>query len=241
VEAPSKLLWGITLASAAVGCFFVLGFALHFLAMEWSLYVVLSVGVALSIAGLIFTRGVASGVWRYISYCGNGCVLVFHLLLACLITFFFINTIQERILIPDRYAGDVYILYGVQDGEVVSSTRWAVTYRIPTNGVLRVRGVAARSQGWVSEEYYYVTTTGHLKRIRDVWFEDPTRTPENLNNDKDVGISFGNSSTSTDSKGCTVDYDQFYVGTKAQFLNGYRARGLPEYLRDHPVCPSDRR
>jgi hypothetical protein len=91
---------------------------------------------------------------------------------------------------------------------------------------------------WTTDEYYYVTNTGRLKRICELWsLPDPPPTPQNLSNDRDVGISFGSSGTSTDSKGCTVEYQQFYVGTKAHIWTGYHSRDFSQYLRDHPVCP----
>jgi len=140
VEGRTKLAWGLTLAGAALACLLVLGLALNFFAMERSIYIALLIGVTLSIVGMRFTRNVASRRWRYIGYWANGGILTFYLLSIFCLTLLFIDTTEERILILDGYIGDVYIAYGVQDGETVSSTRWAVTYRIPKDGVLRVRG-----------------------------------------------------------------------------------------------------
>ena len=65
--------------------------------------------------------------------------MTLHLFIIFGLAFLFISSTKERFLIPDGYKGDVYVIYGVRDGETVNKTRWAVTYRIPKDGVLRVQ------------------------------------------------------------------------------------------------------
>lgn len=245
MEPRSKWLWGITLANVAVACFLILVLYAIMLALsviapeisEWPLYIVLPVGAVLSIIGLQFTRGVVSRIWRYVSYCVNGGILTLHLFIIFGLAFLFISTTKERFLISHGYRGDVYVIYGVRDGETLNRTRWAVTYRIPKDGVLRVQEPMVRS--WTRTEYDYETDTGKLERIRNFWPTTIHRTPENLANDKDFGVFFPRTGTFTNSNGCSIEYQLFYVGTKAHLLTKYKQLDISEYLKQHPdTCNS---
>jgi len=211
--------------------------ALAVLAPEISgvpLYVLLPLGLALSVAGLMFTKGVASLWLRRIAYLVNGGALAFDLLIILGFAALFISSTKEQFLIPDGYRGDVYVLYDAPDGEALNKTRWAVTYRIPKDGVLRVQGPMAHS--WTRTEYDYQTETGELKRIRNFWPTTIHRTPENLVNDTDIGVFFPRSGSSADPTGCPVEFQQFYVGTKAHLLTKYKELDLTSYLQKHPLA-----
>jgi len=79
MEAQSKRLWIVTLANVAVALLLLLVLyaimlALAVLAPEisgWPLYILLSLGLALSVLGLRFTKSVASRTSRRIAYLGN--------------------------------------------------------------------------------------------------------------------------------------------------------------------------
>jgi hypothetical protein len=241
MEARSKWLWGVTLANVAVAFLLIIALyaimmALAVIAPEisgWPLYVILPLGVALSIIGLRFTRAVASHTWRYISYSVNGCILALHLFMIFGFVALFMSSTKERFLIPDGYKGEVYVVYGVPDGEALHGTRWAVTYRIPKDGVLRVQGPLVRS--WTRTEYDYQTDSGKLERIRNFWPTTIHRTTENLSNDRDIGVFFPRTGKFTDSTGCSVEYQLFYVGTKAHLLTKYKRLDIATYIGQHPV------
>jgi hypothetical protein len=240
MEPRSRRLWGVTVANAAVACFLLLALygimlALSVIAPEisgWPLFIALPVGVVLSIIGLRFGREVASRIWRYVSYCVNGGILTLHLFIIFGLAFLFISSTKERFLIPDGYKGDVYVIYGVRDGETVNKTRWAVTYRIPKDGVLRVQEPMVRT--WTRTEYDYQTETGKLEPIRNFWPTTIHRTPENLADDRGFGVFFPRSGKFTSSTGCFVEYQLFYDGTKAHLLREYKQLDISAYLKQHP-------
>ena len=241
MEARLKRLWVVTLANVAVA--FLLLLALHgimlalaVLAPEisgWPLYILLPLGLGLSVLGLRFTKGVASRKSRRIACLLNGCALVFNLGILFGFGALFISSTKERFLIPDGYKGDVYVVYGAPDGESLNNTRWAVTYRIPKNGVLRVQGPMART--WTRTEYDYQMETGKLERIRNFWPSTIHPTAKNLANDRDIGVFFPRTGKFTDPKGCSVEYQLFYVGTRAHLLTKYKQLDISAYLQDHPV------
>jgi len=81
--------------------------------------------------------------------------------------------------------------------------------------------------------YYYEKQNGSLVQIRNFW---PTKSfdAENLANHKDLGVFFPRTGKFTDANGCSVQFEQFYVGTKAHLLSQYRQIDLARYFRDHP-------
>jgi uncharacterized protein DUF6843 len=245
METRSKWLWTVTVANVAVACLLLLVIysmmlALAVLAPEisgWPLYVLLPIGLALSIAGLRFTKGVISRVSRRAASVLNGCALVLDLLIILGLATMFFGSTKERFLIPDGYRGDVFVVYGAQDGEVLNKSHGEVTYRIPEDGILRTRQPMLR--GWTRTEYYYLRRDTSLERIRNFWPTTIHPSPENLADDKDIGVYFPRTGTFTDSTGCSVQYQQFYVGTKAHLLSKYKENNLVRYVRDHPgACTS---
>jgi len=240
MEARSKWLWTVTVANVAVAALLVLGiysimFALALLApviLGWPLYVLLPIGLALSITGLRFTKGVVSRASRRAASVLNGCALALDLVIILGLATMFFGSTKERFLIPDGYEGDVFVVYGAQEGEVLNKSRGEVTYRIPEDGILQTREPMLR--GSARKEYYYLRQDSSVERIRNFWPTTIHPTPENLANDKDIGVYFPRIGTFTDYAGCSVQYQQFYVGTKAQLLTKYRENNLGRYVRDHP-------
>jgi hypothetical protein len=239
MESRSKWLWTVTVANIAVASGVVvviygIMLALAVLAPEissWPLYILLIVGLTLSVTGLRLTKGVVSHISRRTGFGINVCALAFDFLVIFGLAAMFFGSTKERFLIPDDYKGDVYVVYGARDGESLSKTRQGVTLRIPPDGVLRTRD--SMPTGSTRTEYYYVRQDASLERIRDFWPTTIHPTPENLANDKDIGVFFPRSGMFTDST-CTVHFEQFYVGTKAHLLSQYREKDLGKYVREHP-------
>ncbi len=241
MEARAKWLWIVTLANVAVATLLIPAIHTTMLLLAviapaiflWPLFVLLPTGVALSVVGLRLTRGVGSRASRNLAYVANGCALAFSALFITGLAALFLGSTEERFLIPDGYKGNVYVVHGAVDGEPVAKTRWEVTYRIPRDGVLRTRGPMIRS--WTRTQYYYELRNGTLERIRNFWPSTIDRTPENLANDRDLGVFFPRTGRFTTSTGCPVEYEQFYVGTKADLLAKHKGVDFFGYLRDHPV------
>ena len=198
----------------------------------WPLVILLPISFVLSIMGLRFAKTAASRVSRWVAFIVNGCALAFSsLIILSVATIFFAST-NEAFLIPDGYKGDVYVLYGTRDGEALNKTRWRVIYRIPSDGILRTQ--EPEIPRWVRTEYYYEKQDGSLERIQNLWPTTVHPTPENLADGKDIGVYFPRTGKFTDPTGCSVQYQQFYVGTKAHLLSKYTKNDLARYVRDHP-------
>ena len=158
----------MTLANVAVAfllllVLYAIRLALAVLAPEisgWPLYILLPLGLALSVVGLMLRKGVSSHWSRRIVYVVKGSALAFDLLIVFAFAALFISSTKERFLIPDGYKGDVYVVYDAPDGEPLNKIHWAVTYRIPKDGVLRVQGSMTRTL--TRTEYDYQTETGKL-------------------------------------------------------------------------------
>jgi hypothetical protein len=240
MDARSKWLWTVTLANIVVASLLLLVIyammvALAVLAPEitgWPLFILLLISLALSITGLRFAKGVVSRASRLVASVLNGGALALDLLIILGLAAIFFGSTREQFLIPDGYKGDVFVVYSAQDGEPLNKSHGKVTFRIPEDGILRIRDPMLR--GGTRPEYYYLRQDGSLERIQGFWPTTIHPTPENLANDKDIGVFFPRSGTFTDSKGCSIQYEQFYVGTKVHLLSKYRQKDLGGYVRDHP-------
>jgi len=245
----AKWLWLVTGANLAVAILLILmlyavRLALAAMAPEittWPLLVALLVGFPLAIFGLLIARRVSSRISRYAAYLFNGCVLLMYGSLTLGGAMLFARTVNESFFIPDGYRGDVYVIYGSQNCEPLVEKDGEITYRIPGDGILRVCGTLDRKT--TRTRYYYWRRDGSSQRIKSLWLTTIERTPENLADDSEVGVFFprtGSSGTFAStppsvSRQCSVDFQQFYVGTKHHLITNYRKTDLHAYLRDHPV------
>lgn len=246
METKSKRLWIVTLANiAVVGLLPLVGFL--------PFYILFPIGLALSVTGLMFTKGVVSRASRRVASVINGGVLALDLVFMILsVTSYFDTTM--RFLVPNGYEGDVYVVYGARDGESPTKARWGRlrSFRIPQDGILRTRETGpGESLTW--SEVYYEARDGSLEPIddwtnyyheRDDGSVGPIREvlpatshpPENPAKDRDMGMfHFRRQFIITDSMGCSVEFAHFYVGTKAHLLSKYRQIDFGRYVRDHSV------
>jgi hypothetical protein len=82
-EAPTKWLWGVTIANIAsllLAFIFVVA-AFASIVSLWSLLILLLLGIALSVTGFILSKGVVSRDSRFVVSIINGSVLAFQLLI----------------------------------------------------------------------------------------------------------------------------------------------------------------
>src|SRR5712692_10390093 len=204
MEAQSKRLWIVTLANIAV-----VSLWLRALDRDWLLYILPLIGLALSVTGLRFTKGVVSRASRRVASVVNGCAFALDLVIILALATSFFDT-KARYLVPDGYEGDVYVVEA-RDGEPSNKTFWGtVTYRIPQDGILRTQKLSFLGMTWLT--YYFERHDGSLEPIRS--YGDWTYQAENLENDRDIW-RFGISSRFTDCTESSVSFEHFYVGTKA--------------------------
>jgi len=237
-----KGLWIVTLANiAAMGLLLLIIYAILQVigigayTITWPLFVLLPICLTLSFVGLWFARRAKSAVARRVGYGLNGFMLAIPAIVTLYIGGLFLSATREKYVIPAAYKGEIYIVHSVANGERSEKSFWGVTYRIPNNGVLFTQ--IPEDQGPTRAKYYYQLNDGTLQRIRYEWYSTIQRTPENLANDRDIGIFFPRSGHFSDSLGCDVEFDEFYVGTKSDILQNYKKGNLDTYVRDHPaVC-----
>jgi hypothetical protein len=118
-----------------------------------------------------------------------------------------IGTTKRRFIIPADYKGDVFIIYSALDGKPTTTHNTDMTFHVPRNGILYT--TAPTIGGLTRDEYYCARGDGTQRRIDNLWSTTVQRTPENLTNDKDIGIFFPRSGTFAESTGCAVKYEEF--------------------------------
>jgi hypothetical protein len=235
----AKKFWIVTVANLVLAgllalVLYAMMLALAVIAPEissWPLFVVVLAGLVLSVVALKFTRRVASRGWRISGYVLHSGILAINAAICLGVAALYFGSTTEKFLIPEGYKGDVYVIYNASDGAHEQRTRRQVTYVIPSDGVLRTRGPMIRN--FTKSKYFYQRPDGTLEEIRNFWPVTIPETPENLSNDKDIGVFFPRTGTET-SDDCAIEYDQFYVGTKAFLLTKYKGKDLYEYVRQHP-------
>jgi hypothetical protein len=238
----SKWLWILTLANIAIGSLVILGIgAVLFALRAFAAYVkvlplgiLIFVGFVLSLVGIQIAKRTNLRVPRRIGLIVNGSTLAVHSIIIVSFTATLVAIPRERYLIPQGYMGNVYVIHGVGDGEPEKRMFKETTYRIPQDGILRTQSPIIH--GLTTTAYYYVRADGTLERIRYEWYTTISRTPENLANDKDIGIFFPRTGKyrGNDQK-CSVEFLQFYVGTKAYLLSKNQPIDLVRYLNEHPI------
>lgn len=211
---PEKWLWILTLANIAIASLLILVIRAMQLALaafaayvsDWPLSILLLLGVTLSVVGIFVGKRTTSRIPRLVGFVINGSTLALHSIIIVIMLAIVMGTQRERIIIPENYQGDIYIIHNVSDGEPEEQTYWQVTYRIPSDGILRAQ--APRIRGLTTTRYYYEHRDGTLERIRYFWPTTIHPTPENLTDDKDFGVFFPRSGTAWSSSAtCSVVYE----------------------------------
>jgi len=242
-----KRLWIVTLANVSVTGFLlfiiyailqVIGIAAY--TTTWPLFALLPICLALSVLGLWLARKTKSIAVRWICYGLNGCALAIPITVILFTGTLFLRATREKYIIPAGYKGDIYVIHGVADGKPLEKTFWGITYRIPKDGVLLTQ--APTVQNFSRTKYYYELQDGTLQRIENEWYSTIQRTPENLANNTDIGVFFPRSGSLADDTGCRVEFDEIYVGTKADILSNPKELDFSSYRQAHPfICPTPAR
>ena len=244
---PEKWLWILTVLNLAIASILILGIGAMFFAIRafaayvraWPLTIAMFVGFVCSLVGILIAKRTNLQVPRRIGLIVNGSILTLHSIILVCVVATLVGIPRQLYLIPQGYMGEIYVVHGVVDGEPEKRVFRESTYRIPRDGILRTQAPIIR--GLTTTAYYYVRDDGTLERIRYAWYTTISRTPDNLANDKDIGIFFPRvGKYHDDSQGCSVEYVEFYVGTKAYLLSKDQRLDMVRYLREHPVKCSDR-
>jgi hypothetical protein len=205
---------------------------------SWPLIVALIVGIALSVTGILAARRTESRLPRRVGILVHASTLGLHSLIAVGFLAFGVSLLltskPERFLIPAGYMGDVYVIYNAADRQPTRQTRGETTFHVPRDGIVRFGG--PMFPGPTRTAYFYEHDDGTLEKINNLWLSTISQTPENLADKTDIGVFFPRSGTvQGSSTGCPVQFEQFYVGTKAYLLSEYHKKNLNEYLTQHPI------
>ncbi len=201
------------------------------------MFILLAVGVALSLFGLRCASNSGLPLPRRVANIIYGCALACYLGVLLYLVFVFSLSPEERFIIPNGYQGDVYVIQSMPTCQAASATRWRVTYRIPKDGILCTREPMLR--GWTRPKFFYQRGDGSLEPIQGMWPSTVYPTAENLANDTDFGIFFPRSGHIYNSAGCSVEFQLFYVGTKANLLKHYVRSDVSFYLHQHQLGCSE--
>jgi hypothetical protein len=236
---PEKRVWILSSINVAFAVLLMLALRAVLLALGafaayvsgWLIVVSLLVGASLSVVAILVGKQVSYGPSRIVSFFINGGTLALHSVIILAILVIFTTVQHQRFIVPEGYQGDIYVIHSRRCGEPERRTFWQVTYSIPPDGILETQAPVHR--GLSTSAYYYEQQDGSLERVRGFWPTTVRRTPENLSNTKDFGVYFPRSGSVSSGAGAPVEFDEFYVGTKAHLLAGYKPSDLGAYLREH--------
>ena len=146
---------------------------------------------------------------------------------------------SEIHLIPDGYVGWVAVAFRAVNGEVPMHEGDARLYRIPKSGVLLTQAEPnhGMSHAW---KFFIEGADSTRTPIQLVW---GSAVPDTLNNraDPTIGIfGIGRGSAPGGAARCKVEFDMYFIGTKAQFLMqnlGNRFQRVGHALATQYVCP----
>jgi hypothetical protein len=141
-------------------------------------------------------------------------------------------------LVPAAYAGEVTIAFRAANGEPLVADGPARVYTIPDHGILLTQAEpnVGSSPAW---QFFAVGQNGGRVPIQRIWASTVRDTPENRSA-TEVEIFYPRRGrTQAGRAQCDVEYDQYFVGTRAQLLawdSDASRRRLGEYLRENFVC-----
>jgi len=233
---PEKWAWILSSINVAIAVLLILSLRAVLLALGafaayvsgWPIFVLLFVGAILSVIAILVGKQISYAPSRVMSFFINGGTLALHSVIILAILVILAKVQRQRFIVPEGYQGDIYVIHSRRCGEPEKRTFWQVTYRIPPDGILETQAPVHR--GLSTSAYYYEQQDGSLERIGGFW-----PTTAHLSDTKDFGVYFPRSGSVWSGAGAPVEFDEFYVGTKAHLLSGYKPSDLGAYLREHTL------
>lgn len=120
-------------------------------------------------------------------------------------------------LIPAGYTGSVTIAFRAANGRPAAREADARLYEIPASGVLVTQEDlnVGSSPAW---RFFVVSSTGERTRVTQIWTSTVPDTPENRANTSIEVFYPRRGRLQRGALSCDVEYDQYFVGTRAQAL-----------------------
>lgn len=146
---------------------------------------------------------------------------------------------SEEFLIPEAYRGDVFIVTGIPTGEAPQEDWLTNVYRIPPTGILVSTETA--SPAWHFSRYFYVDEEGGRKALPIV-ASSIHDTAANRSDETPIVWFPRSGSISGSQLPCSVEFQQFYVGSRAHLSSRDPAVDelrFRDFIREHQeqICP----
>lgn len=197
---------------------------------SWPLFTFGGIGLALSVFGLYLTKSAHTKRQRWVGWSIHGASLALYVLIALFITKSWLSATRRTFLLTEGYKGDFYVLHVSSRKPHKYQRRWRTTYRVPADGVLVTNDPMPES---MNDEYAYVRTDGTTQRITDMEYSTVSDTPQNRSDLTPI-MFFPRTGGFQSRSGCSVQFEQVYIGTKADLLANYKQTDLDSYLAAHP-------
>ena len=142
-------------------------------------------------------------------------------------------------LIPAGYTGEVTIVFHSVNGQPLDVEDGARLYRIPVTGILFTQLAPNEGMGPV-RKFFLVSENGERKPITGYWASQVHDTPENrAHPEVEIFNPTRGQMQAAEHRPCPVEYEQYFVGTRAQLLDRSDAHGhrINKYLHDTFKCP----
>jgi hypothetical protein len=200
---------------------------------SWPLFTFGGIGVVLSAVGLYLTKLARTKKQRWVGWSIHGGSLALYVLVAVFITKSWLSATRRTFLLTDGYNGDFYVIHVAAQKPHKQQSHWRTTYAVPSDGVLVIDDPMPQS---TNDEYTYVRADGRTQRIADMEYSTVPDTPQNRADLTPI-MYFPRTGGFQSRSGCHVQFEEVYIGTKADLLKSYKQTDLDSYLAVHPtIC-----
>lgn len=199
---------------------------------SWPLLSVAAIGLLLTPLGLSLTRKTLTATQHWVGLFVHGGSLIVYLLLLVFFSMSWLRATRRTFLIPDGYKGDVYVLHVSQPKPLPNIHHWRTTYRVPLDGVLVIGDPMPQS---TNDDYDYEKPDGNRQEITDHEWSTVSDTAANRANTSTPIIFFPRTGSFSSRSGCTVQFEEVYVGTKSNLLTDYKQTDIDAYVTTHRI------
>jgi hypothetical protein len=197
---------------------------------SWPILTLFSLGSIFTGFGLYFMKATQTTSQRWSGYIIHGGSLAIYILLTVVCATSWLRATRRMFLVPAGFKGDLYVLH-IPSGEKFATGQWRTKYFVPSDGILITGDPLPQT---MNDEYAYLLAGGRNTRITDVEMSTISDTPTNRRDRDQPIIFFPRTGSTTLRSGCTVQFEQVYVGTKADLLTSYKQTDLQSYVENHP-------
>jgi len=196
----------------------------------WPILTIACVGAALTSLGIYFTKGAQTLPQRWSGYVVHGGSIAIYILLTVIWVSSWARTTRRMFVLPVGFKGDLYVLHNLS-GQKSTTGHWRTTYLVPPDGILVTGDPMPQS---MNDEYAYQLPDDRTTRITDLELTTIPDNPANRQDREHPIVFFPRTGSTTVRSGCTVQFEQVYVGTKADLLTNYKGSDLESYIEQHP-------